>query len=383
MDERFDFEALLPRALMDANLLQFRRVLEEAETWEPDFSPRYRRSRLRLLNDPAGWVRRRARPLWRKALQSAACLLLAVTLALGSLMAVSPTVRAAVLHWLREFTGFSILYQPMEEGGGLPPSWRPAWLPEGWQLENLMAAEDRTRWMLGSADPIDGAWGHLICTCYSPGSGGVEFGSDQAYTHERTTVQGVPADYYENDRQMLLFWESPQGHLLSVSMSGTDRAVLERIAESMTFYTGADVRYEAGWLPEENARELDHFENIGVGQFQWFLRNDILTFQYMKDPPCALSSPEREPEAVTVGGRPAQFWPCELPEEETGTGETIEGEEVTILSGVSYSADQAALLLWEDPETNTVFQLCGVLERDEAIRIAENVRAVKLAGAAP
>lgn len=383
MDERFDLEALLPRALTDANLLQFRKTLEQAETWNPDFSPRYLRSRVRLLNDPAGWARRRARPPWKKALQSAACLLLICALALGSLMAVSPTVRAAVLHWLREFTGYSITYAPIEEKGGLSPSWRPAWLPEGWHLEDLMAMEDQTRWMLGSETPIDGAWGHLICTCYSPGSGGVEFASDQAYTHHRTTVQGVPADYYENERQMLLFWESPQGHLLSVSMNGTDRAVLERIAESMTFYTGANVRYEVGWLPEEDPWELGHLENIGVGQFKWMMRDDILTFQYMTDPPCTLSSPEREAKTVTVGGLPARFWPCELPEEETGGGKITEGEEVTIVSGVSYSADQAALLLWEDPETNTVFQLCGVLEQDEAIRIAESVTAVKLTDTAP
>ena len=77
MDERFDFEALLPRALADANLLQFQKTLEQAETWEPDFSPRYRRSRLRLLRDPLGWSRRRARPVWEKALRGAACAALA------------------------------------------------------------------------------------------------------------------------------------------------------------------------------------------------------------------------------------------------------------------------------------------------------------------
>lgn len=373
-----DFEELLPRALMAANLTQFQRTLEQAEALDPDFSPRYCRSRLRLLNDPQAWMRRRARPFWQRAAKNAACILLACAVALGSLMAVSPTVRAAVLHWLREFTGYNIIYHPVEQDSEIPPSWRPAWLPEGWRLEELMALPDRIRWMFGSEMPSDGAWGHLTFTCYSPGSGGMDVGSDQEYTHQRTTVQGVPADYYENAFQMLLFWESPQGHLLSVSMSGTDRDALERVAESMTFYTGSDVRYEVGGLPDEDAFEMHHMENIGVGQFQWFMRNDILTFQYMKDPPCALSSPERESEEVTVGGLPARFWPCELPEEEVGDGRRQENDEITLISGTSYSADQAALLFWEDPETNTTFQICGVLDKDEALRMAESVTAVKL-----
>ena len=48
------FDMLLRRALMDANLAQYERVLQNAEISEPDFSPGYLRERMRLLADPLG-----------------------------------------------------------------------------------------------------------------------------------------------------------------------------------------------------------------------------------------------------------------------------------------------------------------------------------------
>lgn len=378
MDEFLDLDALLPRALMDANLLQFRQTLEQAETQEPSFSPRYRRSRLRLMNDPMEWLRRRTRPLWKKVFRGAACVILACTVALGGLIAVSPSVRAAVLHWLRELTEQGIAYLPGEQATGLSPSWRPAWLPEGSYMSDLIATEDCTIWILENMEP-GGAWNSLHLTCHSPGSGGMEFGFDEAYTHQRVTVQGVPADCYESGNTMTLVWESPQGHLLTAELYGTDRAVLERVAESMTFYTGTDARYEVGWLPEADPPEITRLENIGVGQFQWFVRHDFLTFQYMVNPPCALSSPDREAEEVTVNGLPARYWPCRLPEEETGGGQTEEIGGTRVTAGISYGPDQSAVLLWEDPETNTVLQISGVLDKQEILRMAESVRALPTA----
>ena len=78
--ERFD--ELLRRGLMDANLAQYGSVLETADAREADFSPRYRRERMRLLADPWGWGARRAlsgprkRLNWRLIAIVAALLLL-------------------------------------------------------------------------------------------------------------------------------------------------------------------------------------------------------------------------------------------------------------------------------------------------------------------
>ena len=53
------FESSLRRGLMDANLAQYERVLQDADAAQPDFSPSYLRERMRLLADPWGWMRRR------------------------------------------------------------------------------------------------------------------------------------------------------------------------------------------------------------------------------------------------------------------------------------------------------------------------------------
>ena len=74
------FDMLLRRALMDANLEQYRRTLQNAEAKEPAFSPGYLRERARLLADPWRWARRRSgggqRLDWRLIAIVAALLLL-------------------------------------------------------------------------------------------------------------------------------------------------------------------------------------------------------------------------------------------------------------------------------------------------------------------
>ena len=49
------FDALLRQGLMEANLAQYENVLDRADDREADFSPKYRRERMRLLADPWGW----------------------------------------------------------------------------------------------------------------------------------------------------------------------------------------------------------------------------------------------------------------------------------------------------------------------------------------
>ena len=66
------FDEWLRDALMDANLLQFEKVLAEAGAQSFDFSPKYLRERTRMLADPFGWARRRGRSARNRAARSAA-----------------------------------------------------------------------------------------------------------------------------------------------------------------------------------------------------------------------------------------------------------------------------------------------------------------------
>ena len=76
-------EQMLRRALMEANLERFRDVLEGADR-DFGWSPRYLRQRMRLLADPFGWAKRMARPVWRRAARTAACVALACLVTLGA-----------------------------------------------------------------------------------------------------------------------------------------------------------------------------------------------------------------------------------------------------------------------------------------------------------
>ena len=56
------FDSMLRQGLMDANLAQYERALQSAESGEIDFSPRYLRERMRFLAAPWSWARRRGQP---------------------------------------------------------------------------------------------------------------------------------------------------------------------------------------------------------------------------------------------------------------------------------------------------------------------------------
>ena len=64
-----------------------------------------------MLKDPLKWLRNRMKPIWKLAAQRAAVILLAASVSLGSLMAVSPTVRAAVVRWATEWYETYVVYR--------------------------------------------------------------------------------------------------------------------------------------------------------------------------------------------------------------------------------------------------------------------------------
>ena len=107
------FDRLLRQGLMDANLAQYESVLRQADSVQPDFSPRYLRERMRMLANPWKWAKRRpalGRGLSRGVAVAIAILLLA-------------TVAAAVTapFWMSFFGGLDQRQQEivgdMEIGG--------------------------------------------------------------------------------------------------------------------------------------------------------------------------------------------------------------------------------------------------------------------------
>lgn len=376
MDEK-RFDALLRRALMDANLERFQAVLEGAGSLDPAFSGRYLRQRLRLLNDPFGWAGRAARPVWKRAARSAACILLACTVTLGALMAASPTVRAAVLNWLREIGGSLITYSAPGRAGteALPSNWRPTWLPEGWSLEYL----SRNSW--GYQE--ENGTGSLTYACYTPDAArlitNVDGEADPESVRNTVRVRGTGADYYQSGDYRVLVWEDRDGYLFMLRGDSMEEADLLRIAESIAFYEGPDIAYGMGWVPPEY-EPMYRDELIGAAEETWTYHRTTLTWRYITDPICPFAVPDGEPEEVTVNGLTGWYWAGEEPEDSddsvTVNGGSVDGSTV-VMGGVSITvsttSDQAGTLMWTDPETNTAFLLEGVLDRDDLLRMAESV----------
>lgn len=96
------FDDLLRRGLMDANLAQFESALARSDSMEPDFSPVYRRERMQLLADPWGWEKQRPerpRPVLRRGLARGVAVAAAVILLATAAVAVTAPL------WITFFGG--------------------------------------------------------------------------------------------------------------------------------------------------------------------------------------------------------------------------------------------------------------------------------------
>lgn len=376
------FDTLLRQALLDA---AWQELTLAWETESPTFSPAYLHWRTRLLADPFAWAKKHLRPLWARALRTAACILLAASLTLGSLMAVSPTVRAAVLNWLREISGNLMTYtssQPAKTNS-LPSNWRITWLPEGWTLKDMTISGQKYY------EPSEK--GSLFYTCYTPDSAehttNIGDVSDAESVRETLQVQGYSADYYQSGRYQILLWENQDGFLFLLRDDMTlDRETFLKIAESIRYYPTTDTAYELSWVPAEY-EPFYRDEMIGAVQEEWTWNQTSLIWRYVTDPLCPFVLPEGEPEEVSLGEFTGQLWIAEEPPippeadpfivngepvEESGSSIAIGGVQISV--STDPSQDQTSTLLWTDPDTNTTFLLEGAVVPQDLISMAESLR---------
>lgn len=124
-----ELDRMMQHVLLDA----IKRDCEKETDDVPAFKPtrHYQRQIAAMLKDPLKWERRRVRPLWKNVAQKAAVILLVFSLSLGSLMAVSPTVRAAVVRWVTEWYETHIVYRYSgEDISGEMPQYEISGLPQ-------------------------------------------------------------------------------------------------------------------------------------------------------------------------------------------------------------------------------------------------------------
>lgn len=124
-----ELDRMMQHVLLDA----IKRDCEKETDDVPAFKPthHYQRQIAAMLSDPLKWAQKRARPLWKNVAQKIAVILLVFSLSLGSLMAVSPTVRAAVVRWVTEWYETHIVYRYSgEDISGEMPQYEISGLPQ-------------------------------------------------------------------------------------------------------------------------------------------------------------------------------------------------------------------------------------------------------------
>ena len=131
---RAKLDAFMSKVLLDAIAFDEDR-LEEKIPYAA--SARHRRQMRAMLKDPVRWTRERGKPVWKRVLQTAAVILLMLSLGLGSVMLASPTARATIVRWVTEWYETHIVFRYAgEDAPGEMPRYELGELPEGF-VENL------------------------------------------------------------------------------------------------------------------------------------------------------------------------------------------------------------------------------------------------------
>lgn len=126
-----ELDGFLHRVLLDALQLEWSGFLENAPPVET--SKHYRHQMRKMVANPLAWYRKKTRPIWKKAFRAVAAFLMICSVAFGTLMAASPTARAAVLQWVREWYDTHIVYRYSGEASASEmPQYGIAALPNGY-----------------------------------------------------------------------------------------------------------------------------------------------------------------------------------------------------------------------------------------------------------
>lgn len=126
-----ELDMYMQKVLIDAVKKDIERIADSAPQFTP--SEKYRQSIHEMLMNPMKWAKKKERPIWKAALQKVAVLLVVLSLSLGSLMAVSPTVRATVIEWVTELYEDLLIYRYSGETiSGEMPQYGIDSLPQGY-----------------------------------------------------------------------------------------------------------------------------------------------------------------------------------------------------------------------------------------------------------
>lgn len=230
-----ELDRMMQHVLLDA----IKRDCEKETDDVPAFKPtrHYQRQIAAMLSDPLKWARKRARPIWKSALQKVAMILLVFTLSLGSLMAVSPTVRAAVVRWVTEWYETHVVYRfSGEQITDEMPQYEVTDLPEGY------AEIERVEWpsyvsiIYQNVNDENASWIYLQYIYMQQGASG-NFGIENADIIP-VTVNGLEGQLYLNrdaeGADSTITWIIPDENILFAVSAALNTDDILHIAESVS-----------------------------------------------------------------------------------------------------------------------------------------------------
>jgi len=220
------FEKLLTAALYRAAELDCKDMPSDEEleqTVRPSQS--FQRRMKAMLRNPNKYLQNQRRPIYLRALRSVAAAVIALTVLIGAAVAVSPTVRAAVIGLVRIWLVDRVEYEtPLNVKN---PEWTIGYIPEGFEVIDEVVNELKSFYVYENSDGIP------IMIIISSGKQIVD---NEHSVYYQITVNGYSADVYEsNDPQypnMLVIYEDKTGMLITI-ISEISLSELTKIGENI------------------------------------------------------------------------------------------------------------------------------------------------------
>lgn len=176
--------------------------------------------------------RQKRRRVWHTVMRYAAVLVITATLALGAVMAASPTARAAVLKWARELVEGNMVYHFYTEAPEETlPLYGLGWIPEGFEETDVLYID-----IYYKAIYINPKTDQLFVFEYDymdDGTVPMVIPEDDINL-EKTKINGMPADFYQapkdEDTNILFIFDEESNICFTISAS-IDRDTMFKIAE--------------------------------------------------------------------------------------------------------------------------------------------------------
>ena len=230
-----ELDTLMRRVLLDSLKLDAESTASGELAFEP--TPRYQRQMAAMVKNPLKWERRRARPLWKNVAQKAAVILLVFSLSLGSLMAVSPTVRAAVVRWVTEWYETHVVYRfSGEQLSGEMPQYEITNLPEGYVEDERVDWPTYISIIYRKANDENAPWIYLRYVYMQQGTVN-NIGTEGADIIP-VTVNGIEGQLYlarnPDESDSTITWIDPDKNIAFIVDAALDADSILHIAESVS-----------------------------------------------------------------------------------------------------------------------------------------------------